>query len=742
MQSTLTEKQSLIDIDTINRTFHLHNGKVSYVLGVEENEVLTQLYFGHSIRNYHGLRQYPRIDRSFSPNAAGANDRLYSLDTLPQEFPSYGHGDFREPAVTIKQANGSRITSFRYVSYEVFNGKPKRKGLPATYVHDDKSAETLAVTLEDQVTHLKLKLSYTIFRDYGAITRHAELINDSKQEVTIERLMSLNIDFPKNNYNLLQLGGRYAAERSISIEPISNGIKTLDSKRGSSSHMQNPFFALTEPGISESKGEVYGFNLVYSGNHKTLLQQDPYEQLRIQMGINDFQFEWKLAPSERFQTPEAVMVYSAHGLGLMSQTYHKLYQNHLIRGNFQHKVRPVLMNNWEATYFDFDEQKINAIAESGKKLGVELFVLDDGWFGRRNADTTSLGDWYVNETKLPKGLSALSKAIHSKGMKFGLWFEPEMISRNSDLFKKHPDWALQVPNRGISLGRDQYVLDFSRGEVRERIYVQIKAILDHCGVDYIKWDMNRNMTEVYSSKLPPDQQGETAHRYMLGLYEFLDKLTTEYPNILFESCSGGGGRFDAGMLYYMPQTWTSDNTDAVSRLKIQYGTSLVYPISTIGAHVSAVPNHQTGRITDMEIRGNVALSGNLGYELNLGELSEQEQQAVQKQIEFYKAHRELIQFGDFYRLLNPFTGDQAAWQFVSPDKKHSLVMFFTIMNEASLPMNILKLAGLDADTEYLINGNKKADGDELMHVGFYTDPQPAKDFTTQLFELKAVNSQD
>lgn len=739
MRTSQEEKHALIDIDVKNRIFHLHNEKVSYVLGIEENDVLAHLYFGQSIRNYHGLRHYPRIDRSFSPNADGATDRLYSLDTLPQEFPSYGHGDFREPAVTIKQANGSQLTAFRYVGYEVVDGKPRLEGLPATYVRDDERAQTLIVTLEDQVTYLRMKLSYTIFRDYAAITRNATLINEGSEAVTIERLMSLNIDFPKNNYELLQLGGRYAVERTISIEPISNGIKTLDSKRGSSSHMQNPFFALTEPGISESKGEIYGFNLVYSGNHKTLLQQDPYEQLRIQMGINDFQFEWQLAPADQFQTPEVVMVYSDQGIGPMSRTYHKLYQDHLIRGDYQHKTRPILMNNWEATYFDFDEQKIETIAESGKKLGVELFVLDDGWFGHRNSDTTSLGDWYVNEKKLTEGLSHLSEAIHDKGMQFGLWFEPEMISRNSDLFQKHPDWALHVPNRGMSLSRDQYVLDFSRKDVRDNIYSQIKSILDQCRVDYIKWDMNRNMTEVYSSKLQPDQQGETAHRYMLGLYEFLDKLTTEYPNILFESCSGGGGRFDAGMLYYMPQTWTSDNTDAVARLKIQYGTSLVYPISTIGAHVSAVPNHQTGRITDMVMRGNVALSGNLGYELNLGELSEQEQRVVQNQIEFYKAHRELIQFGDFYRLLNPFTGDQAAWQFVSPDKKHSLVMFFNIMNEASAPLTILKLAGLDADTNYLINGDKNADGDELMRVGFYTDPQPAKDFTTQLFELTSVN---
>jgi alpha-galactosidase len=555
--------------------------------------------------------------------------------------------------------------------------------------------------------------------------------------IEVNRLASAAIDFPADEMEVIHLNGAWAKERMLTREEISTGIKIFDSKRGASSHQQNPFVSLVKKSTTEMQGEAYGFALIYSGNHEIVIQKDQYEQTRLTAGINSYNFAWQLGINESFQTPEIAMVYSDQGLNGMSYTYHELFNHHLIRGEFKLKERPILINNWEATYFDFTEDKIMAIVDEAEKLGIELFVLDDGWFGTRNGDTCSLGDWFEQVGKLENGLKGLAEKVHAKGMKFGLWFEPEMISENSDLYRQHPDWVLSTPNRGKSLSRSQWVLDFSRADVRENIYGQMKAILDEVPIDYIKWDMNRHMTEVYSLHLNPESQGEVAHRYMLGLYEFMEKLIGEYPNILFESCSGGGGRFDAGFLYYMPQAWTSDNTDAIARLKIQYSTSMVYPISSMGAHVSAIPNHQTGRNTSLEIRGNVAMSGVFGYELDFSKLTEDEKAQIKQQVTFYKKHRRLFQFGTFVRLSSPFESNDVAWMFVSKDQSEAIVFFFRVLTEASQTFKTLKLAELSTMKNYELDG-KIIGGDELMNIGLYM-PQFHGDYATKAFYLKAVD---
>ena len=729
----------MIKFDKHTQTFHLSNETISYILGIEEGNTLAHLYFGKKIAHYHGHFHYPRLDRSFSPNLPTASDRLFSLDTVLQEYAGFGAGDFRTPAHQLRQSDGTIVTNFQVKTYKIFDGKPSLEGLPATYTRADEEAQTLIVVLEDTFRGLEIELSYTIFTNYPVITRNARLINHGQEKVVIEKLASMAIDFPADNFELIHLNGTWAKERMITREHIQTGIKVLDSKRGSSSHQQNPFVAIAKPHTTEETGEVYGFCLVYSGNHETMIEKDPYDQLRMTMGINSFDFRWVLHPNTHFQTPEVVMSFSDNGLNDLSHTYHDLFNQQLVRGNFQKKERPVLINNWEATYFDFNEEKLLAIVDEAKEIGIELFVLDDGWFGKRESDNSSLGDWYENTGKVKMGLKNLSKEVHARGLQFGIWFEPEMISEDSELYRAHPDWALQIPGRGKSLGRSQYVLDFSREEVRAHIYQQMKTFFDEVSVDYVKWDMNRNMTEVYSEKLVADEQGSTAHRYMLGLYEFMEKLTNEYPMILFESCSGGGGRFDAGMLYYMPQTWTSDNTDAIARLKIQYGTSLVYPVSSMGSHVSAIPNHQTSRNTSLEIRGNVAMSGVFGYELDLSALSEKEKTEMKRQVDFYKTHRKLIQYGTFTRLLSPFEGNETAWMFVSKDKKEALVFYYRVLVEASRPLERLKLQDLDARKVYSMNGESLFGGDELMNIGFYIDPALSGDYATQMFHLKELS---
>lgn len=726
----------MITFNKEQQVFHLCNNQISYLIEVEEHGYLAHLYFGKKINHYSGHYQYVRDMRSFGPYPEAADHDTFSLDTVMLEYPGYGFGDFREPAYNFKLKDGSRITDFRYDSFEIVQGKCAIEGLPHLYTNQATEAETLIITLKDDVAQLRLKLNYTIYQDYATVIRSTTLINDSTETVEINQLASQSLDFPNRSFELIHLNGAWGRERQLTREKIEIGTKVLDSKRGSSSHHQNPFVTLVEPTTTEFQGEAYGFCLVYSGNHQTVIEKDNYSQTRVVMGMNPFNFAWQLPAGESFHSPEVVNVYSNQGLNQMSKTYHDLFNHHLIRGEHQLKERPVLINNWEATYFDFDDAKIHGIVDEAQALGIEMFVLDDGWFGERKDDHRSLGDWYEFEGKLEQGLEGIAQYVHDKGMKFGLWFEPEMISKDSDLHRAHPDWVLSVPGRPRSLSRQQHVLDFSRADVRDHIYQQMTAILDRVPIDYIKWDMNRNMTEVYSLLLDPEMQGEVSHRYILGLYEFMEKLTQAYPHILFESCSGGGGRYDAGMLYYMPQTWTSDNTDPIARLKIQYSTSLVYPISTMGAHVSAIPNHQTGRETSLDIRGNVAMSGVLGYELDLTTLSEEEKALIVKQVDFYKEHRQLLQFGDFVRLKSPYEENEVAWMFVSKDKKEAIVFYFRVLVEASAPYVTLKLAHLDETLEYQI-ANHVISGDALMNIGMYIDPKLHGDYATQAFILKA-----
>ncbi|MBS7578053.1 MULTISPECIES: alpha-galactosidase [unclassified Enterococcus] len=730
---------NLIKFDEKNRTFHLSNGSISYLLGIENETVLSHLYFGKAIKHYHNSRKYPTIDRSFSPNPAGSkvSERGFSLDTLAQEYPSFGHGDFRNPAFQLKQQNGSTITEFKYHEFEIIAGKPVLKGLPASYVVKQSEAETLIISLIDSLLGVTLKLFYTIYANRDVVVRSSQLINHGTEQIVIEKIASASLDFPADNYELISLPGRHIKEREIQRETVQRGIKIVESKRGASSHQANPFVALVFDKTDEFTGEAFGISLVYSGNHEFLVETDQFKQTRLMCGINPYTFSWVLSPKDQFQTPEALIVYSDEGLNGMSQTYHQLLRERLARGKFQYAERPILINNWEATYFDFDAAKIKGIVDQSAALGIELFVLDDGWFGKRDDDISGLGDWYENTTKLKGGLKGIADYVHDKNMKFGLWFEPEMINQDSDLYREHPDYAIQTPNRSMSTGRDQLVLDFTRADVRNNITEQMRQILNHVEIDYIKWDMNRHITEAYSQSLAVEKQGEFFHRYILGLYEMLEALTTEYPNILWEGCSGGGGRFDAGFIYYMPQSWTSDNTDAIDRLDIQYGTSLVYPPSSMGAHVSAVPNHQTGRITGLDIRGDVAMGGVFGYELDLRTLTAQEKKIVKQQVSFYKHYRQLLQYGKFYRMISPFESNLAAWSFVNEDQTEAIAFYFSKTVEAAAPLAIFKFVGLDADKQYRL-GDETYGGDELMNVGIYINPQIHGDYQSRKFILKAI----
>jgi alpha-galactosidase len=718
-----------------NRIFHLQAKDTSYVLQVLERGYVAHLYWGKKVKtsNLSHLLQFK--ERAFSPNPY-PYDLSLSLDTLPQEYPAYGNTDFRSPAYQIQLENGSTISDLRYKSHKILKGKPQLKGLPATYIESEDEAETLQLELVDTVTGLEVILSYTVYEQFNAITRSVLFMNKGNQPLKILRALSMSVDFSDANFDFMQLSGAWARERHIKRRPLVSGSQSVESRRGTSSHQQNPFIALLRRDTNEDYGEVYGFNLVYSGNFLAQAEVDQYDNTRVSIGINPFDFTWILGPGEEFQTPEVVLVYSDSGIGKMSRTYHKLYRTRLCRGQYRDRVRPILINNWEATYFDFNAEKIESIAKSAKELGIELFVLDDGWFGKRDRDNCSLGDWFVNRKKFPEGLEDIVKKVNDMGMQFGLWFEPEMISADSDLYRAHPDWCLHVPNRPCSEGRNQLVLDLSRKEVCDAIIKMVSDILSSAPITYVKWDMNRHLTEIGSASLPAEKQRETAHRYVLGLYRIMDEITRAFPHILFESCSGGGGRFDPGILYYMPQTWTSDNTDAVSRLYIQYGTSIVYPVSTMGAHVSAVPNHQVHRNTSLEMRGNVAMSGNFGYELDLTKLTEEEKGIVKKQVAYYKDIRHLVQFGEFYRLISPFEGNEAAWMFVSEDQTEALVAYFNILAQPNPPMKKLRLKGLNPVINYrLMDTDKIYGGDELMFIGLNI-PELKGDFQSVVWRFK------
>ena len=754
-----------------SKCFHLYNNEVSYIMRIMENGQLENLYYGKKIHDKEDFTYFHDEAMRSQMSVCIPEPGLLSMQYTRQEYPSYGTGDYRSPAVTIAQENGSRIIDFKYAGHEIYSGKKEILPLPATYVEEKEEAETLEVTLHDNVMDTDLILSYTIYEAYPVITRNTKFVHKGKEKIVLERAMSASVEFLDMDYEMVQLSGGWSRERYVKNRKLEMGIQSIQSLNGTCCGAEhNPFFALKRPHTTESQGEVYGFSLVYSGNYLGQVEVSTFDMTRVMMGINPEDFSWELKSGESFQTPEVVMVYSDKGLNKMSQTYHRLYRKRLMHGEWRDKARPILLNNWEATYFDFNEEKILTIAKKAKEAGVELFVLDDGWFGARNDDYRGLGDWYVNLEKLPDGISGLSKKVEELGLKFGLWVELEMVNKDSDLYRAHPDWIISAPNRFESHARHQNALDFSRNEVVDYIYEMIAKVIRESSISYIKWDMNRYMSEPYSKGSAPCEQGKVMHKYILGVYDLYTRLTTEFPHILFESCASGGARFDPAMLYFAPQTWCSDDTDASERTKIQYGTSYVYPIVSMGSHVSAVPNHQMHRITPIETRANVAYFGTFGYELDLNLLSDAEIETVKKQIAFMKEHRELIQMdGDFYRLLSPFEGNETAWMVVSSDKTQAVAAFYQRLNKVNASWLRLKLDGLDANTKYEVScdmapvtsydakiaeayGHKtdedsvktyQAYGDELMSAGIPIDREELNkkggDFASLLYTLKKVD---
>ncbi len=686
--------------DSEKRVFKLDTPSSSYAMKISPTGYLLHLYYGAYVPDtdldYLRMRQR---NAAFSACVASAEEGGLSLDTAQLEYPVNGSGDFRSVALSVRGANGSSVTDIRYRSHRIYPGKPKLEGLPATYTNDDSEAETLEIVCVDELTGAEITLIYAAFSKLDVITRSVRIANTSDKPFSIERVHSAAVDFTEMDFDMLHLQGRWAKERTLVTRHLEFGLQGIHSRRGSSSHNNNPFIALARDGYTEESGEVFGFSFVYSGNFAAEVEVDCMRSTRVLMGIDPVDFAWKLEPGESFQAPEVVMVYSDHGVGGMSRTYHKLYRFNLCRGEWKTKKRPIIVNNWEATYFNFDSEKLVAIAKDAADLGIEMLVMDDGWFGKRNNDKSSLGDWYVNEDKLKGGLAELVRRVNALGVKFGIWFEPEMISPDSDLYRAHPDWCLHTEGRERSIGRNQYVLDMSRKDVRDNIFDQMYKILSSANIEYVKWDFNRNLTEVGSELLPPDRQSEVAHRYMLGVYELLERLLAAFPHLLLEGCSGGGGRFDAGMLYYSPQIWTSDDTDAIERLEIQYGTSIVYPPSAMSAHVSACPNHQTKRTSPFKTRGDVAMAGAFGYELDLTKLNDEERGLVRRQVADYHRYYDVIQNGDYYRLINPTEskGDMtsaAAWESVSSDKREVLLTYVVIRTQPSMSRYI-RLRGLD-----------------------------------------------
>ena len=716
----------MIVLDQNSKVFTLHTKNTTYQMKADANRVLLHTYYGPRVRGGDLSRLIQYADRGFSPNPSEARDnRTYSLDTLPQEYSTCGVGDFRLPSIEFEPEDGSRLADLRYTGFELKKGKYSLPGLPA--FSGGEEWETLIVHLIDSTCRVSVKLYYGVLEECDLITRAVQVVNEGGRSVRLRRCASLCLDFQGGELDFITFDGCHAQERGLNRAPLRQGVQSVESVRGTSSHHHNPFVILCDRGADEDYGVCYGAMLVYSGNFLAAAERTHLENNRLLLGINPYHFCWTLGPGETFTAPEAAVVCSPRGLGQMSRQFHRAIREHLIHDPMEGKRRPVLINNWEATEFDFDADKLVSIAQAAAPLGIELFVMDDGWFGARNSDYGGLGDWSVNEKKLPGGLEALVPRIRELGMSFGIWIEPEMVSEDSALYRAHPDWALKAPNRPVSRGRSQLVLDFSRREVRDHVYGEIKQVLSSAEIAYVKWDMNRSLTEVWSAALPSRRQGELFHRFVLGVYDILERMRRDFPHILIEGCCGGGGRFDAGMLCYTPQIWCSDNTDAIDRLRMQYGTSFAYPVSAMGAHVSAVPNQQTGRSTPMETRGVVAMAGTFGYEMDLNHTTQEERETIKRQVAFFKEHYELIQRGDYYRLSDPFAGPFTAWQQVSPDRREALVSVVTHEARASAPFRTVRLRGLDPDAQYRVNGGETWPGDVLMAAG-YPLPLPAGDY--------------
>ena len=710
-----------------DRIFTLQTKNTTYQMQVDRYGFLLHLYYGKktdTCMDY--LLTY--YDRGFSGNPYDAGeDRTYSMDTLPQEFPCYGNGDFRSTAFAVENADGSMSCDLRYKSHKIFDGKYNLEGLPAVYASEEE-AQTLEILMEDPVTGVKVVLLYGVLPAQDIITRSVSVKNESSGKIYLNKIESASLDFLYGDYELLTFYGRHAMERNVQRVPVVHGTQKIGSVRGTSSHQYNPMMILAEKETTEDKGNCYAMSFVYSGCFQGEVLKDQLNQTRMMLGLQEEAFRYPLETGEMFQAPEVILSYSSEGMNRLSQNLHHCIRQHICRGKYKKEIRPILINSWEAAYFDFTGDTIYELAKAAKEVNIDMLVMDDGWFGKRDDDNSGLGDWFVNEKKLGGTLGNLIKRINDLGVKFGIWIEPEMVSEDSDLYRKHPDWALTVPGRNPVRSRNQLVLDFSRKEVVDEIYDQICKVLDQGNIEYVKWDMNRSLMDVYSSVTR--DQGRVLHDYVLGLYDFLERLVQRYPNLLIEGCSGGGGRFDAGMMYYTPQIWCSDNTDAIDRLRIQYGTSFGYPVSVVGSHVSAVPNHQTGRKTPLHTRGVVAMSGTFGYELNLMKLSEEEKQEIREQIEEYKRYAPIIQNGLYYRLSNPTTEEICAWEFVHTDEKEQSKVLLNIVMQVihgNMTVNYVKLQGLEETAVYREEkSGKRYTGAALMYGGMPLPIEPGE----------------
>lgn len=745
-----------IIFNAVTNEFHLFNDDISYIIKIHPTGELMHLYYGKHLDHRDSFSHlHPLYEKSYVcyPNQGC---RELSFDALRREYPDYGRSDYHEGAFSITHENGSIVTAFVYDSHTIYSGKPPlmERILPATYVNDAAKAKTLVIKLIDNISGIALYLQYSIFSEIPVITRSCYFFNEGKTTVNLTTAMSLSVDFEDKEFELLQLSGAWARENQIINTPLRYGYQSIGSTRGASSHQCNPFIALKRPTCTERSGEIYGFSLVYSGNFKAEVFLNYLNQPRLTMGINPHNFQWILQPGAEFQTPEVVMVYSDTGINTMSQTYHRLFNEHLMAKTMRDAMPPVVVNNWETTYFDFNEEKLLEIAQTAVDVGVETLVLDDGWFENRDDEESGLGDWNIDYAKLPNGLTGLAKKLDIMGMGLGLWIEPESVSPKSTLFQEHPQWVIQSPGRKKSLGRNQYILDFTQPQVIEYIFQKMVKIFDLAPITYLKWDMNRNITEPFSASLAKNQQGEFMHRYILGVYSLLNRLTQKYPKMMIESCAGGGGRFDPGMLFYAPIAWASDNTDAMARVQIQKGTSICYPLRSMGCHVSSVPNHQVGRYCRLQTRMDVATFGAYGFQLDISTFDKAKRQTIQENIERYKGMRDLLNTGNFYRV---DTGCEniTAWMLVSKNQANVVLGVYECLALANPPRQMIKLEGLRPDYTYMnMETETMHGGDELMYRGisfhdeshYYHNEDMLKniqqlgagDFTSKVFFFKAV----
>lgn len=726
-----------ISYDEELKVFRIDTENTTYCMAVSDTEgFLTHVYYGDKLGE-DDIRYLLRINEPPFVPSVNNRDRSSFLDSCPQEFPGHGVGDYRESAVKVRDEDGHTATMFFFKDYRILRGKKKLEGLPATF-GSESECMTLEIDMEDKVRNLVCTLSYSAFDGIDAIIRSVKLLNLSDDTVYVEKLYSLSVDIDASDfdYQMLTLHGSWARERQMELRTIGYGRQEVSSSRGESSHQEHPFLGIVSNGTSQESGSVYGFNFVYSGNFVAQIEKNQFGMLRVSMGINTDDFCFEVKKNESFQAPEVVCVYSGEGLGKMSRTFHDLYRSHLIRSPYKDKPRPVLINNWEATYFDFDSDKLISIATEAKKNDIEMLVMDDGWFGHRNDDNSSLGDWFVNEDKLKDGLKHLVDEVNKVGLKFGIWVEPEMISPDSKLYEEHPDWAIAVQGRTPCKSRNQYVLDLSRKEIRDYVYDMISGVLRSANIEYVKWDMNRQLTDIGSSFLGKKNQGELMHRYVLGVYEMQERLVNDFPDLLLENCSGGGARFDPGMLYYSPQIWCSDDTDAIERLSIQEGTALVYPLSAMGAHVSDCPNHTVGRVTPFKTRGDVALSGTFGYELDITKISDEDRLQIKNQVATFHKYTDLVRNGDYFRIASYSENKLFDCQeIVSKDKSEALITYVQVLSTANAHSRRLRIPGLNMDSVYEIEGwDLKLTGRTLSNAGLLM-PAINGDFKSLLIHL-------